>query len=66
MRFSIKIKNKKFAILNLQFAILNNFRGVAQPGRAPASGAGGQRFKSAHPDHRIANSQEQGWYRELV
>ena len=26
-------------------------RGVAQPGSAPALGAGGPRFKSARPDH---------------
>jgi thiosulfate sulfurtransferase len=26
-------------------------RGVAQPGRAPASGAGGREFKSLRPDH---------------
>src|SRR5206468_1632704 len=26
-------------------------RGVAQPGSAPALGAGGRRFKSGHPDH---------------
>src|SRR5437762_3458791 len=26
-------------------------RGVAQPGSAPALGAGGRRFKSSHPDH---------------
>ncbi len=26
-------------------------RGVAQFGSAPASGAGGHRFKSGHPDH---------------
>lgn len=28
-------------------------RGVAQPGRAPALGAGGRRFKSYRPDHKI-------------
>jgi hypothetical protein len=28
-----------------------NGRGVAQPGSAPALGAGGPRFKSARPDH---------------
>jgi hypothetical protein len=28
-----------------------NCRGVAQPGSAPALGAGGPRFKSARPDH---------------
>src|SRR5215467_5197153 len=27
------------------------FRGVAQPGSAPALGAGSRRFKSSHPDH---------------
>ena len=27
-------------------------RDVAQPGSAPALGAGGRRFESAHPDHR--------------
>ena len=30
-----------------------NDRGVAQPGRAPASGAGGRRFESGRPDHII-------------
>ena len=30
-------------------------RGVAQPGRAPASGAGGRRFESSPPDHQINN-----------
>ncbi len=29
-------------------------RGVAQPGSAPALGAGGRRFKSSRPDHRNA------------
>jgi hypothetical protein len=29
-------------------------RGVAQPGSAPALGAGGRRFKSSHPDHPSA------------
>lgn len=29
-------------------------RDVAQPGSAPASGAGGRRFKSSHPDHLYA------------
>src|SRR3989442_11863103 len=29
-------------------------RGVAQPGSAPALGAGGRRFKSGHPDHTYA------------
>src|ERR1035438_8754965 len=28
-------------------------RGVAQPGSAPALGAGGRAFKSPRPDHRI-------------
>lgn len=28
----------------------NKDRGVAQPGRALASGARGRRFKSSHPD----------------
>ena len=27
------------------------FRGVAQPGSAPALGAGSRRFKSSRPDH---------------
>src|SRR2546427_10968612 len=27
-------------------------RGVAQPGSAPALGAGGRRFKSSRPDHK--------------
>ncbi len=26
---------------------------MAQPGSAPALGAGGQRFKSARPDHKV-------------
>src|SRR6201997_3314710 len=30
-------------------------RGVAQPGSAPALGAGGPRFKSARPDHLLVN-----------
>lgn len=29
---------------------LRHLRGVAQPGRAPASGAGDRRFESCHPD----------------
>ena len=33
---------------SLRFA---SARGVAQPGRAPALGAGGRRFESGHPDH---------------
>ena len=31
-------------------------RGVAQPGSAPAWGAGGRRFKSARPDQRPSNA----------
>ena len=27
-------------------------RDVAQPGSAPASGAGGRKFNSCHPDHK--------------
>ena len=30
---------------------LTQERGVAQPGRAPALGAGGRRFESGRPDH---------------
>src|SRR5262245_6197792 len=30
-------------------------RGVAQPGRAPGSGPGGQRFKSSLPDHLFSS-----------
>ena len=33
------------------FAVTTRVRGVAQPGRAPASGAGGRRFESSLPDH---------------
>ena len=32
-------------------SIASNCRGVAQPGSAPALGAGGPRFKSGRPDH---------------
>jgi hypothetical protein len=32
-------------------------RGVAQPGSAPALGAGGPRFKSARPDHSTSHAQ---------
>ncbi len=32
-------------------AFRTHVRGVAQPGRAPASGAGGRRFESSLPDH---------------
>src|SRR5262249_44442487 len=32
------------------FAAATNCRGVAQPGSAPALGAGGHRFKSCRPD----------------
>ena len=32
-------------------ALLKSRRGVAQPGSAPAWGAGGRRFKSSRPDH---------------
>lgn len=35
-------------------------RDVAQPGRAPASGAGGRWFKSSHPDHQPALSLGRG------
>ena len=31
--------------------LLKSRRGVAQPGSAPAWGAGGRRFKSSRPDH---------------
>ena len=33
-------------------SIANNCRGVAQPGSAPALGAGGPRFKSGRPDQK--------------
>ena len=33
-------------------------RGVAQPGSAPALGAGGRRFKSSRPDHGIGEHPE--------
>jgi hypothetical protein len=33
-------------------------RGVAQPGSAPALGAGGRPFKSARPDFRASSSGE--------
>ena len=34
----------------LSYNSLMKFRGVAQPGSAPALGAGGRWFKSSHPD----------------
>src|SRR5262245_50896244 len=36
-------------------------RGVAQPGSAPALGAGARRFKSSHPDHRYYACLELSW-----
>lgn len=46
-------------------------RGVAQPGRAPAWGAGGRQFKSGHPDHltpkeQCPNIPEEGALRDIV
>ena len=35
----------------LSSAVSISRRGVAQPGSAPALGAGGRRFKSSRPDH---------------
>jgi hypothetical protein len=32
-----------------------SYRGVAQPGSAPALGAGCQRFKSARPDQELVS-----------
>ena len=32
-------------------SVASNCRGVAQPGSAPALGAGGPRFESGRPDH---------------
>ena len=37
----------------LPFARFPSGRGVAQPGSAPASGAGGRRFKSSRPDQSL-------------
>ena len=42
---SMQTKNDKLS---------RRLRGVAQPGSAPALGAGGRRFKSSHPDHTSA------------
>ena len=36
------------------------FRGVAQPGSAPAWGAGGRRFESCHPDQLKQRLRSQG------
>src|SRR5207248_9416367 len=38
-------------------------RGVAQPGSAPALGAGGHRFKSCRPDQQIQNPFRTPWSR---
>ena len=45
-------------------ANLADLRGVAQSGSAPASGAGGRRFESVHPDHAKSKGQPSkptGW-----
>src|SRR5579862_2915323 len=41
-------------------------RGVAQPGSAPALGAGGPRFKSGRPDHLLTNIQRVACKRYMV
>lgn len=35
---------------SLLYNIWDILRGIAQPGSAPASGAGGRKFKSYYPD----------------
>jgi hypothetical protein len=37
-------------------------RGVAQPGSAPALGAGGPRFESGHPDHHLFIRRHGGFF----
>ena len=55
----ISLKNRHLERANLgreksvrmDLSVFYKCRGVAQPGSAPALGAGGQRFKSSRPDH---------------
>ncbi len=37
--------------IHFSYFALMNWRGVAQPGRVPALGAGCRWFDSSHPDH---------------
>ncbi len=39
----------------IEVDLSSRYRGVAQTGSAPAWGAGGRRFKSSRPDHRLFN-----------
>src|ERR1035438_4750739 len=55
--------NKKLGVvIRMERALESNWvescRGVAQPGSAPALGAGGPRFKSARPDQSFLSLQE--------
>jgi hypothetical protein len=45
----------KMRLNRLQYSNQITCRGVAQPGSAPALGAGGHRFKSCRPDQLIQN-----------
>ena len=47
------VENSPYAILFFQ-NLKENPRGVAQPGSAPALGAGSRRFKSSRPDQIIS------------
>src|SRR5271165_217057 len=50
--YAVRPAGKRSAIIETD---VHHSRGVAQPGSAPALGAGGPRFKSARPDQHISN-----------
>src|SRR6266851_7162752 len=51
-RFAPSAALRRTAQAHISRALLR-FRGVAQPGRAPALGAGCRRFESSRPDHAV-------------
>src|SRR5271165_546875 len=48
--YAVRPAGKRSAIIETD---VHHSRGVAQPGSAPALGAGGPRFKSARPDQQF-------------
>src|SRR5262249_52061789 len=50
---SFAVNGLAFAFVRIKEEFFLPCRGVAQPGSAPALGAGGRRFKSSRPDHSV-------------
>src|ERR1700676_221383 len=51
--FDVTIRLAVLSVSALELTTPQSCRGVAQPGSAPALGAGGPEFKSRRPDHLL-------------